>query len=126
MASNPLSVIGSRPTPLLTEVQYSGIPKRMEEDAKIAKDRLYSNSTVADSVPREREVPRLPPNTTRNKFNKAIAELKERLGPVNVEINDKPLVDGWYMEHPYVFNTPSAFFLKEQNKNFSQLSTNVR
>lgn len=100
MAPNPLSDIASKSTPILSQETYSGIPLRMENDAKIAKDRLYSNSTVPDSVPRQREVPRLPPNTSREKFNNAIAELKQKLGPINVEINDKPLVDGWYMEHP--------------------------
>ena len=89
------------PTPLLSVENHSGIPKRMELDAKLAKERLYSNKTLPDSVPRQQEVPRLPPNTSREKFNEAISDLKGRVGDANVEINDKPLVDGWYMEHPY-------------------------
>ncbi len=88
------------PTPLLSDEVHSGIPKRMEEDARIAKERLYSNKTMPESIPREREVPRLPPNTSREKFNQAMTELRGQLGPENVEVNDKPLVDGWYMEHP--------------------------
>ena len=106
MASHPnLSVIGSNPTPLLSEI-YSGIPMRLEQDAKVGKDRIYSNTTVPDSVPRQGEVPRLPPNTSREKFNRAMTELKERIGTANIKINDKPLVDGWYMEHPYVSQFP--------------------
>lgn len=101
-----LSGRGSKPTPLLSETSHSGIPQHMAQDAKRAKDLLYSNTTTPDSVPRQREVPRLPPNTTREKFDSAMAELRERLGASNVEINDKPLVDGWYMEHPYVFGLP--------------------
>jgi len=100
MASHPtISVIGSKPTPLLSEV-YSGIPKRLEQDAKVGKDRLYSNTTIPDSVPRQGEVPKFPPNTSKEKFNRAMTELKERIGTANIKINDKPLVDGWYMEHP--------------------------
>jgi hypothetical protein len=90
------------PTPLLSDNIHSGIPKNLEADAKVAKERLYSNKTVPDTVPRERDVPRLPPNTTRDKFDAAIAELRQRLGDEHVQLNDKPLVDGWYMEHPYV------------------------
>lgn len=87
-------------TPLLSDEVHSGIPKRMEEDAKVAKERLYSNKTMPESIARQREVPRLPPHTSREKFNQAMTELREKLGPANVEINDKPLIDGWYMEHP--------------------------
>lgn len=88
------------PTPILSSEKHGGIPKRMELDTKLAKERLYSNQTLPISVPRQREVPRLPPNTTREAFDNAIAELKAVLGSENIEINDKPLVDGWYMEHP--------------------------
>jgi len=90
------------PTPLLSTERghHSGIPKRLELDAKLAKARLFSNKTVPDSVPRQRDVPRLPPNISRESFDRAMAELREVLGDANVEINDKPLVDGWYMEHP--------------------------
>lgn len=87
-------------TPLLSDEVHSGIPKRMEGDARVAKERLYSNKTMPESIPRERDVPRLPPNTSREEFNKAMTELREQLGSANVEINDKPLIDGWYMEHP--------------------------
>lgn len=98
----PTSASVLPPTPLLSAENHSGIPKRMELDAKLAKERLYSRRTLPDSVPRQHEVPRLPPNTSRAKFNAAMADLKDSLGDDNVEINDKPLVDGWYMEHPYV------------------------
>jgi hypothetical protein len=92
------------PTPLLSTERghHSGIPKRMEFDAKLAKARLFSNKTLPDSVARQKDVPRLPPNISRESFNRAMAELREMLGDANVELNDKPLVDGWYMEHPYV------------------------
>jgi hypothetical protein len=94
------------PTPLLSDNIHSGIPKNLEGDAKVAKERLYYNKTVPDSVPRERDVPRLPPNTTRAKFDAAIEELRQRLGDEHVQLNDRPLVDGWYMEHPYLHPCP--------------------
>lgn len=51
-------------------------------------------------MPRQGELPVLPPDTTRAEFNQAIGELQQILGVEHVEINDKPLVDGWYVEHP--------------------------
>jgi hypothetical protein len=33
---------------------------------------------------------------------KAIDELSEQLGKENVELNDQPLKDGWYMEREYL------------------------
>ncbi|KAL4898941.1 hypothetical protein BDW74DRAFT_189625 [Aspergillus multicolor] len=101
------------PTPRLSDGVHSGIPAQLEAEAKVAKERLYSNRTLPDSVPRRHDVPRLPPNTTREQFDTAIAELRERLGDKNVEINDKPLVDGWYMEHP---NTHDAFHIAQQEE----------
>ncbi|KAI1624417.1 glycolate oxidase [Exophiala viscosa] len=103
------------PTPLLSTERghHSGIPKRMESEAKLAKARLFSNKTLPDSVARQREIPRLPPNISRESFNRAMAELREILGDANVELNDKPLVDGWYMEHP---NTHDAFHITDQEE----------
>lgn len=82
--------------------QYSGIPDRLLNEAKRAKSLLYSNRTDIDAKPKDRtlETPRLPPDVTRETFNTAIAELRDAVGSQNVELNDKPLVDGWYLEHP--------------------------
>ncbi|KAF3937750.1 hypothetical protein ABW19_dt0203969 [Dactylella cylindrospora] len=96
--------------PTLDE-KHSGTPVRNIEEAKAAKARLYSNRTVPPSRPRQQEVPALPPDVDRATFNKAIGDLKRLLGDENVEINDKPLVDGWYMEHP---NTHDAFHILDQ------------
>ncbi|EPQ50565.1 vanillyl-alcohol oxidase [Gloeophyllum trabeum ATCC 11539] len=100
------------PTPLLSE-KHSGIPERWAEQCKESKARLYSLKTLPASVPREGELPVLPPGIDRPTFNTAIAELKETLGEEHVELNDKPLVDGWYMEHP---NTHDTFHVLEQSK----------
>src|ERR1700709_2719207 len=80
---------------------HSGVPERLSAEAAEAKEKTYSLRTLPNSVPRQSPV-RLPPNITREVFDTAIEELRKVLGEKNVELNDKPLVDGWYMEHPYV------------------------
>lgn len=92
------------PTPLLSE-KYSGVPKRLTPEAKRIKKLLYSNKTAEEQSSRSKTVPVLPPDTTRDAFNAAIKDLKSLVGDQNVEINDKPLIDGWYMEHPYAGRT---------------------
>ncbi|KAF2015130.1 vanillyl alcohol oxidase [Aaosphaeria arxii CBS 175.79] len=97
------------PPPALTE-RHSGIPSRLYGIAQEAKNRLYSNKTVPESVPRRADV-RLPPDTTRDEFDIAIAALKRDIGDDNVVLNNQPLVDGWYLEHP---NTHDAFHVVDQ------------
>ncbi|KAF2122678.1 glycolate oxidase [Lophiotrema nucula] len=96
--------------PPTTDELYRGYPKRLAEEAKYSKDRLLSHKTLPDSVPRQRGV-RLPPDTSRETFDEAIAALQQELGKDNVVVNDKPLIDGWYLEHP---NTHDAFHLVDQ------------
>jgi hypothetical protein len=97
------------PPPTLEE-RYSGVPSRLASIAQEAKDRLYSHKTAPESVARQRGV-RLPPYTTREAFDEAIRALRKTLGEENVALNDKPLVDGWYLEHP---NTHDAFHVVDQ------------
>lgn len=92
------------------DARYSGISPRLAKIAQQAKNRLYSNKTVPESVPRRHGV-RLPPDTTRETFDEAIVALRSALGEENVVLNDQPLVDGWYLEHP---NTHDAFHLVDQ------------
>jgi hypothetical protein len=88
------------PPPPTLATKHSGLPERLLDIGTESKNRLLSKRTVPDSVPRQGELPRLPPDTTLAEFNQAISELKQILGDEHVEINDKPLVDGWYVEHP--------------------------
>jgi hypothetical protein len=97
------------PPPTLAE-KYSGIPDRLAFIARQSRDRLYSNRTLPKSVPRRCSV-RLPPDTTRETFDEAIIDLRQALGQDNVVLNDQPLVDGWYLEHP---NTHDAFHIIDQ------------
>lgn len=98
-------------TPLLSE-RHSGVPSRLVEEARIARATLYGNRTLASSCPRVRSV-RLPPDTTEAAFATAIKELQQAIGADNVVLNDQPLVDGWYLEHP---NTHDAFHAVDQEE----------
>lgn len=80
--------------------KYSGIPDRLSKEADEAKEKLYGNKTLPNSVERKQDSPRFPPNVSREQFDSAIKELEIALGDPNVEVNNKPLIDGWYMEHP--------------------------
>lgn len=77
---------------------YSGVPNRLAHEAVAAKERLDSQRTVKESTLRKGIS--LPPGIEKEQFDRAIHELKGSLGSENVEVNDKPLVDGWYMQHP--------------------------
>jgi hypothetical protein len=79
---------------------HSGVPARLSKEATAAKEKTYSLRTLPNSVPRRSPL-KLPPGVTRDIFDRAINELRRELGKDGVELNDKPLVDGWYMEHPF-------------------------
>lgn len=89
-----------QPPPVLSDSHHSGISQRLLEEAKASKSRLYSNRTVPSVTARKGELPVLPPDTTREQFNAAIDELQKILGSRHVVLNDRPLEDGWYIEHP--------------------------
>ncbi|KAK7425138.1 hypothetical protein QQX98_000052 [Neonectria punicea] len=92
--------------PTLSE-RYSGIPERLLGKARGVKALVYQNQTK--EAHRERlRVPALPDGISPAAFDKAIQELRTQLGDDHVVINDQPLIDGWYMEHP---NAHDAFNL---------------
>ena len=109
MASTSSS--GLRPAPLLSRIHH-GVPDRLIAESAAAKQRLYASKTLPASVARRKEFP-IPPEVTREAFEAAIVELRQAVGTENVELNDKPLLDGWYMEHP---NTHDAFHIAEQEE----------
>jgi hypothetical protein len=83
-----------------------GAPPRLYSLEKIVKQKIDDNKTVElDGLPRREtaeDLPVLPPGVSRGKFNAAIEELKKAIGAENVELNDQPLVDGWYLSQPKV------------------------
>ena len=80
---------------------HSGVPERLREEAGVAKENVDALGTLPVSSPRRSSL-KLPPDISRDDFDKAIGALKGRLGNEAVELNDKPLVDGWCTEHPSV------------------------
>jgi hypothetical protein len=88
------------PVPVLTDSHHSGVSSRLAEGANAAKERVWHNKTTSGVTARHGELPVLPPGIERSRFNTAIDELRRILGPQHVAINDKPLDDGWYLEHP--------------------------
>ncbi|KAI1392444.1 vanillyl alcohol oxidase [Hypoxylon trugodes] len=99
------------PVPLIQE-KYNGAPERLSKEANDVRARLSSNRTLPTSRPRKGAV-RLPPDVSSAEFETAIKELRQAIGVENVEVNDKALVDGWYLEHP---NTHDAFHIAEQEE----------
>ncbi|KAK0621842.1 hypothetical protein B0T17DRAFT_618235 [Bombardia bombarda] len=93
----PLSQEATSDVPTLPGT-HSGIPTFLLEKARKAKEGVFDTRTKPT---KERQrLPVVPLGIERDEFMKALKELGEQLGEEHVEINDKPLVDGWYMEHP--------------------------
>ncbi|KAK5174373.1 uncharacterized protein LTR77_001453 [Saxophila tyrrhenica] len=111
MSGKPDLDIAPQPTPLLSE-RWSGVPSRLTSEASTARTRLYSNKTLPHSAPRQRPA-RLPPGLSESDFSTAVKDLRQSIGAENVVINDQPLKDGWYLEHP---NTHDAFHVVEQEE----------
>lgn len=66
-------------------------PPRLTDYAKEVKAKIDANYTknFDGQKIREKDLPVLPPNVSRQTFNIAIAELREKIGAENVELNDK-------------------------------------
>ena len=96
MASTTTPISGITPT---LDEKHSGVPARLKDQAKRAKELLFSRRTTSDTAQRTRRI-QLPPDTTQEKFDDAITQLKSIVGDPHVQVNDQALVDGWYMEHP--------------------------
>lgn len=82
----------SSATPLLSE-KYSGIPERLLPKASRAKALIHETRTKQHTT--RQRLPVIPQGVDRAKFFSALDELRRQLGAENVELNDKPLQDGW-------------------------------
>ncbi|KAJ9404504.1 CAZyme family AA4 [Paecilomyces variotii] len=87
---------GITPTPQLGE-KHNGIPARLFDKAGHAKSSIWDIATK----PEEKKLKKIaiPQGIEETKFFEALEDLKNQLGPENVELVEK-LVDGWYMENP--------------------------
>ena len=66
-------------------------PPRLVDYAKEVKAKIdanYNKNFDGQKI-REKELPVLPSNVSRLSFNTAIAELRQKIGAENVELNDK-------------------------------------
>jgi hypothetical protein len=105
----PPSDLSSTPT---LSTAHSGIPERLLQKATHAKSLIYDGKTVADAIPLERGLP-VPQGISRKTFLAAIDELRSALGPDHVELNDKEIRNGWYMEHPNTHDMMPLFDSEE-------------
>jgi hypothetical protein len=94
---------------------YSGIPERLLNKAVREKSRLWQNQSKEFQTPRKRGLA-IPAGIGRVEFVKALEELSQNLGKDHVVLNDQPLEDGWYMEHP---NTHDAFMIMDEEETVS-------
>ncbi|KAI0907038.1 hypothetical protein F4823DRAFT_604387 [Ustulina deusta] len=100
----------SKYVPLLSE-RHSGIPEWLLEKAVEAKAHVLSVRTKIQDT--KQRTPVYPPGVEGSVFDKAVDELREQLGTDQVVLNDRPLEDGWYMEHP---NTHDMMHVLDQEE----------
>ncbi|KAI1421685.1 hypothetical protein F5Y12DRAFT_718186 [Xylaria sp. FL1777] len=100
----------SKYVPLLSET-HSGIPEFLLEKAQQAKAHVLSVRTKTQDT--KRRAPVYPPGVEESVFDKAVGELREQLGTDQVVLNDQPLEDGWYMEHP---NSHDMMYVLDQEE----------
>ncbi|KAJ4537463.1 hypothetical protein HRR83_002688 [Exophiala dermatitidis] len=85
------------------KMEYApGIPSRITEYADSVKRRFEQNATKSSRRGRgvePQDLPVLPPGVTREKFNAAIAELRNIVDD-DVTLVDGDLDDGWYLHRP--------------------------
>lgn len=73
--------------------KHSGIPEYLLDKARDAKKSIFD--TRMKPLNERSRLPAIPLGIGRDEFFQALDELRQELGAENVEINDKPLKDGW-------------------------------
>lgn len=73
--------------------KHSGIPEHLLEKARQQKKDAFDVRTKL--VNERQRLPVLPKGIDEKKFHGALDELRNTLGSEHVELNDKPLIDGW-------------------------------
>ncbi len=72
---------------------HSGIPTFLLEKAQNAKRAVFETRTKPES--NRQRLPVIPQGIDHNTFFEALDDLRGQIGSEYVEINDKPLKDGW-------------------------------
>lgn len=76
--------------------KHSGIPAHLLDKARQQKKNAFDVRTKL--VNDRQRLPVLPKGISEKKFHEALNELQSELGSEHVELNDKPLIDGWYVQ----------------------------
>jgi hypothetical protein len=95
------------PDPVTLEDVYSGVPLRVLTEAKAMKRLLFSHP--GNSARSTHLTQPLPPHTTASEFKIAMDNLIVMVGKDNVELGDRTIQDGWYMEHPKTHDSNHVF-----------------
>ncbi|OAG08605.1 FAD-linked oxidase-like protein [Paraphaeosphaeria sporulosa] len=98
-------------TPTLRDA-HSGIPERLLHKATHAKLLIYDGKTVSDTIPLQRGLP-IPQGISKKAFLSAIDEIRDLLGAEHVQLNDKEIKNGWYMESPNTHDMMPLFDFEE-------------
>lgn len=80
--------------PTLTQ-KHSGIPDYLLEKAQAVKKDTFEKRTKP--LNDRQRLPVIPQGIDEETFFKALDELRKDIGTGNVDVNDKPLKDGWYV-----------------------------
>lgn len=73
--------------------KHSGIPEYLLDKARDAKKGIFDTRTKPQNE--RSRLPVIPQGIDADKFFEALDELRQELGAEHVELNDKPLRDGW-------------------------------
>lgn len=73
--------------------KHSGIPEGLLEKARAVKKETFDRRTKP--VNERQRLPVVPQGIERQAFLEALDTLRRDIGAENVEVNDKPLKDGW-------------------------------
>lgn len=73
--------------------KHSGIPEKLLDKARAVKKETFDRRTKP--VNERQRLPVIPQGIEREAFLEALDALRKDIGAENVEVNDKPLKDGW-------------------------------
>lgn len=73
--------------------KYSGIPQILLDTARAAKKQTFGQRTKPQND--RQRVPVIPQGVEKDTFFEALDALRKEIGTDNVELNDRPLKDGW-------------------------------
>ncbi len=79
----------------LLPASHSGLPSYLLEEAERVKAVIFETRDKPTGV--RQRLPVIPQGIEPERFFEALADLRGELGDEHVEVNDKPLKDGWFV-----------------------------